>query len=398
MKKTLLLLFCLALTLSACGQPAMTAGEEVSPAVDVTTPSVPGAFEEPLPSFPPAGEMLEVDCGEYAPLEDDGSRRVTIWYAYADGTEATDTYDLSSTQAEKGGPTLTISREWATGAEAPHTCIPIDDQADRTYLLERLEAAVFQAPEEELAYASGNLRLFITDGDIQLVYHVFPDGTLTRQREDDSLEVAYGAVDYLRLSAITYKYASIPSDVGPYPYEDLLVSIELERRQESMIPEKLADQWEDIFPTPPAEHYRLCIQGEGFHADLDREQALLLFRTLFGEADTGKMAPLDFAVADWDWTPGEECLRLTEYLDTTGTPYEGGSRIVWEQTIFLYPDGTAARVLMSPHNTYYYSWARGIGGISEVEEITPSWTRVHIAEDVFSWDNLNACLEALSVA
>ena len=37
MKKTLLLLFCLALTLSACGQPAMTAGEEVSPAVDVTT-------------------------------------------------------------------------------------------------------------------------------------------------------------------------------------------------------------------------------------------------------------------------------------------------------------------------------------------------------------------------
>ena len=67
-------------------------------------------------------------------------------------------------------------------------------------------------------------------------------------------------------------------------------------------------------------------------------------------------------------------------------------------TLFLYPDGTAARVLMSPHNTYYYSWARGIGGISEVEEITPSWTRVHIAEDVFSWDNLNACLEALSVA
>ena len=59
MKKTLLLLFCLALTLSACGQPAMTAGEEVSPAVDVTTPSVPGAFEEPLPSFPPAGEMLD---------------------------------------------------------------------------------------------------------------------------------------------------------------------------------------------------------------------------------------------------------------------------------------------------------------------------------------------------
>ena len=78
MKKTLLLLFCLALTLSACGQPAMTAGEEVSPAVDVTTPSVPGAFEEPLPSFPPAGEMLEVDCGEYAPLEDDGSRRERI--------------------------------------------------------------------------------------------------------------------------------------------------------------------------------------------------------------------------------------------------------------------------------------------------------------------------------
>ena len=231
-----------------------------------------------------------------------------------------------------------------------------------------------------------------------MVYHVFPDGTLTRQREDDSLEVAYGAVDYLRLSAITYKYASIPSDVGPYPYEDLLVSIELERRQESMIPEKLADQWEDIFPTPPAEHYRLCIQGEGFHADLDREQALLLFRTLFGEADTGKMAPLDFAVADWDWTPGEECLRLTEYLDTTGTPYEDSSRIVREQTLFLYPDGTAARGLMSPHNTYYYSWARGIGGISEVEEITPSWTRVHIAEDVFSWDNLNACLEALSVA
>ena len=132
--------------------------------------------------------------------------------------------------------------------------------------------------------------------------------------------------------------------------------------------------------------------------DLDREQALLLFRTLFREADTGKMAPLDFAVADWDWTPGEECLRLTEYLDTTGTPYEDSSRIVREQTLFLYPDGTAARVLMSPHNTYYYSWARDIGGISEVEEITPSWTRVHIAEDVFSWDNLKACLEALSVA
>ena len=78
MKKTLLLLFCLALTLSACGQPAMTAGEEVSPAVDVTTPSVPGAFEEPLPSFPPAGEMLEVDCGEYAPLKPPGNHMVRL--------------------------------------------------------------------------------------------------------------------------------------------------------------------------------------------------------------------------------------------------------------------------------------------------------------------------------
>ena len=47
--------------------------------------------------------MLEVDCGGVCSPEDDGSRRVTIWYAYADGTEATDTYDLSSTQAEKGG-------------------------------------------------------------------------------------------------------------------------------------------------------------------------------------------------------------------------------------------------------------------------------------------------------
>lgn len=67
MKKTLLLLFCLALTLSACGQPAMTAGEEVSPAVDVTTPSVPGAFEEPFPSSRLPGRCWRWTVGSMLP-------------------------------------------------------------------------------------------------------------------------------------------------------------------------------------------------------------------------------------------------------------------------------------------------------------------------------------------
>ena len=124
-------------------------------------------------------------------------------------------------------------------------------------------------------------------------------------------------------------------------------------------------------PTPPAEHYRLCIQGEGFHADLDREQALLLFRTLFREADTGKMAPLDFAVADWDWTPGEECLRLTEYLDTTEPPMKTAAGSFWSRP----SSSTRTAQRLGPHvapiTHITIPWARDIGGISEVEEITP---------------------------
>ena len=167
-----------------------------------------------------------------------------------------------------------------------------------------------------------------------------------------------------------------------------------------MIPEKLADQWEDIFPTPPAEHYRLCIQGEASHADLDREQALLLSRTLFREADTGKMAPLDFAVADWDWTRGRNA-PSDGVLDTTGTPLvKNSSRIVPEQTLSPLPGRLiAARVpACRPHNTYYYSWGPGHrryiggGGNHPLLDAGPH------CGGRFSWDNLNACLEALSVA
>ena len=98
----------------------------------------------------------------------------------------------------------------------------------------------------------------------------------------------------------------------------------------------------------------------------------------------------DFQVSQWDWTPPQGGIRLTEYLDNTGTVYQTGEARIMERTVYLYPDGTAALVGV-PVLTYFYDGTTG----TDIETLTPSWARAALVLNAFDWEMLTVCLEAL---
>ena len=108
MKRTRILAFCLAVLLSGCGRPAAVPSPEPQPPVEAAA-SPPTETAAPI-VFPPAAEMLRGECGDFAPLEDDGSRKVTIDFTglRSGGLCLEATYDLAGTPLETGGPTLTL--------------------------------------------------------------------------------------------------------------------------------------------------------------------------------------------------------------------------------------------------------------------------------------------------
>ncbi len=389
MKRTRILLFCLAVMLSGCGQPAAVPILEPQPPVEAAA-SPPTETADPI-VFPPTTEMLGGKCGDFAPLEDDGSRKVTIEFIdlRSDGPDLEATYDLASTPLETGGPILTLWRNQPLGGPIYAVSRPIQEKVDRGWVLDSLDEADFGPAEEEPW--TWSMVLYVEDGGEKTEYRVDVDGTLYRKMPDGTLWVARQAVDYFRFSALAYKYANDAYEVGGYYSDQWLAGASLWDDAEP--PEEFADWWDNCYPLPPAAHYRLCLQSEDFHTDLDREQALVMLRALFGVSWMGGASippDDDFAAKELDWTPGESGIRLTEYLIPLGTPYEDYLRAtesVIEQTFYLYSDGTLARVPQSDPAHEHFEYG--------IERLNPSWQRVAVLESAFDPAVLNACLEAL---
>ena len=222
-------------TSSVAGTPATA---ESSSAVESSvTAETPAAADSAI-TFPPAGEMLKVECEPFAPLDDDGSREVTVQYYFADGTEVSASYDLSAgeTRDEAEEPVITIQRDWSTGAGVMHTSAPVTAQEDRDWILDAISSADFQPMRELPGY--GNLVLFVEEDGETVSYGVCSDGTLFWEDANGNVEFAAEALDYLKLSALTYKYAGRASHIGGYLPEGWLLSVQLEQRAE--IPEEIA--------------------------------------------------------------------------------------------------------------------------------------------------------------
>ena len=268
---------------------------------------------------------------------------------------------------------------------------PIQEKADRDWVLNSLDEADFEPAEEEPW--TWSMVLYVENGGEKTEYRVDVDGTLYRKTPDSALWVARQGVDYFGFSALAYKYANDAHEVGGHYSDQWLAGVSLWDYAEP--PEEFADWWDRCFPLPPAAHYRLCLQSGDFHVDLDREQALVMLKALFGVSWTGGASippDDDFAAKELDWTPGESGIRLTEYLVPLGTPYEDYLReneSAIEQSFYLYSDGTLARVPQSGpvHDHFEYG----------IERLTPSWQRVAVLENAFDPAVLNACLAALGL-
>ncbi len=341
--------------------------------------------------FPPAGEMLIGDCPEFSLPEDDGKREVTIEFIdlRPDGQSMQATYDLVNTPMAADGPTLTLCRENPLSSQINKGSDPISEKKDRDWVLNSLAEAAFESTEEMLW--AWSIVLNVEDDSGKTEYYIDPDGTVCRRTPDGALAAAYRAVDYFGFSALAYKYADDARGIGGYYVDQWLTEAALENYEEP--PADYVQWWESSYPMPPAAHYKLCLRGEDFHMDLDREQAVVMLRALFGESWTGgALMPsiYDFAAQELSYASEGKCIRLTEYLIPLGTPYEEYLReeeSVIQQTFYLCSDGTLVRVPRSAPGYHHFEYG--------IETIKPSWQRCAVLENAFDPDVLRACLAGL---
>lgn len=226
-EKCLICIILAALLLSACSCGAPAPSESAAPA--------PSESESQL-SFPEAGHILDVDCSGNVLPEDDGTRSVRLRWVTSESEELSHDFPLSGTPSGEAAPVLRLRQEWSTGALVFWDSTPVSDTEDRAYILGLLENSAFSSTEEGLP----NLILTVTDGETTTEYPVFAKDA---------------AEDFFRLSALAYKYAA-PQTLTAGDWG-----------------------WNAGFDTD----YRLCLRSGELHADLDRAQALVLLRALFGE-------------------------------------------------------------------------------------------------------------------
>ena len=329
MKKCLICIILAALLLSACSCGAPAPSESAAPA--------PSESESQL-SFPEAGHILDVDCSGNVLPEDDGTRSVRLRWVTSESEELSHDFPLSGTPSGEAAPVLRLRQEWSTGALVFWDSTPVSDTEDRAYILGLLENPAFSSTEEGLP----NLILTVTDGETTTEYPVFAKDA---------------AEDFFRLSALAYKYAA-PQTLTAGDWG-----------------------WNAGFDTD----YRLCLRSGELHADLDRAQALVLLRALFGEVGQSAAFP-DYTGAPLSPELPEESVCLTEYwLEPDDTPK------IHEQHYYLLPNGTLARLT----GTVNYLWSYGSSGI-EIESLTPSWPRVAVAGGAFDWELLRSALHQLT--
>ena len=354
MKKRLICIILAALLLSACSCGAPAPSESGAPAPSESGAPAPSESGAPAPSesaapapsesesqlsFPEAGHILDVDCSGNVLPEDDGTRSVRLRWVTSESEELSHDFPLSGTPSGEAAPVLRLRQEWSTGALVFWDSTPVSDTEDRAYILGLLENSAFSSTEEGLP----NLILTVTDGETTTEYPVFAKDA---------------AEDFFRLSALAYKYAA---------------------------PQTLTAgdrDWNAGFDTD----YRLCLRSGELHADLDRAQALVLLRALFGEVGQSAAFP-DYTGAPLSPELPEESVCLTEYWLE---PYDDTPKI-HEQHYYLLPNGTLARLT----GTVNYLWSYGSSGI-EIESLTPSWPRVAVAEGAFDWELLRSALHQLT--
>lgn len=338
MKKCLICIILAALLLSACSCGAPAPSESGAPAPSEGAAPAPSESESQL-SFPEAGHILDVDCSGNVLPEDDGTRSVRLRWVTSESEELSHDFPLSGTPSGEAAPVLRLRQEWSTGALVFWDSTPVSDTEDRAYILGLLENSAFSSTEEGLP----NLILTVTDGETTTEYPVFAKDA---------------AEDFFRLSALAYKYAApqtlTAGDRG----------------------------WNAGFDTD----YRLCLRSGELHADLDRAQALVLLRALFGEVGQSAAFP-DYTGAPLSPELPEESVCLTEYWlePDDDTPK------IHEQHYYLLPNGTLARLT----GTVNYLWSYGSSGI-EIESLTPSWPRVAVAGGAFDWEILRSALHQLT--
>ena len=346
MKKCLICIILAALLLSACSCGAPAPSESGAPAPSESGAPAPSESAAPAPSesesqlsFPEAGHILDVDCSGNVLPEDDGTRSVRLRWVTSESEELSHDFPLSGTPSGEAAPVLRLRQEWSTGALVFWDSTPVSDTEDRAYILGLLENSAFSSTEEGLP----NLILTVTDGETTTEYPVFAKDA---------------AEDFFRLSALAYKYAA-PQTLTAGDWG-----------------------WNAGFDTD----YRLCLRSGELHADLDRAQALVLLRALFGEVGQSAAFP-DYTGAPLSPELPEESVCLTEYWLE---PYDDTPKI-HEQHYYLLPNGTLARLT----GTVNYLWSYGSSGI-EIESLTPSWPRVAVAGGAFDWEILRSALHQLT--
>ena len=346
MKKCLICIILAALLLSACSCGAPAPSESGAPAPSESGAPAPSESAAPAPSesesqlsFPEAGHILDVDCSGNVLPEDDGTRSVRLRWVTSESEELSHDFPLSGTPSGEAAPVLRLRQEWSTGALVFWDSTPVSDTEDRAYILGLLENPAFSSTEEGLP----NLILTVTDGETTTEYPVFAKDA---------------AEDFFRLSALAYKYAA-PQTLTAGDWG-----------------------WNAGFDTD----YRLCLRSGELHADLDRAQALVLLRALFGEVGQSAAFP-DYTGAPLSPELPEESVCLTEYWlePDDDTPK------IHEQHYYLLPNGTLARLT----GTVNYLWSYGSSGI-EIESLTPSWPRVAVAGGAFDWEILRSALHQLT--
>lgn len=395
------IIFLAAIILSACAASESATGDSsandfqpLATAAAILAES-PEATKAVLPAtvFPAAGAMLDVSCDCFF-IDKPENNLITVEYLDLKSWESSaKSFDLSWREMETAEPRLVLRREFPLSAVLFFESTPVEDKADRQWILDQLAQADFKEADASFTGALHCMLLLATEGGSVTEYHIYADGSLAQTLPDGRFVVAHGATDYLRFSSLAYKYTTNTAEIlGASAGCFWLAEFPLLNYEKP--PEAYSSWWEsEDYPLPPAAHYRLCVQGPNCHFDLDRAQARVFLTTLFGTNAYGATDAAVFAslaVPEPSWMPGEDYIQLTEYLYTAGTylePSTPDAEMIYSQSFLLCSDGRFVQLSMRPA-----SYRHEFG----IEYITPSRQRFAVAENAFDPAMLQACLAGLS--
>lgn len=327
-------------------------------------------------SFPNVTKMLDIECSNYESFSFGNGDIITVKYSAPQENDFNEqSFDLPKSEIVSKDPIITLYRRMDTGRIIWES-LPVNEIMDWHYIIDTVSDAAFsEITEEHYTFEGADIIINLSEGDNKETYGVFSDGTLCFF--GDGVVAAKNAVDYYKFSALAYKYASDPYDIGAYRDAHWLLWAE-----------KTSNPGETVSAPPSLESYKLCISGNDFHIDLDLNQAKILFSKLFGEEELSQWGnTMEYSIIPYGEILSGEPIRFTEYLNNEGTTYHnGGDPQILCMSHYLYPDGT---ILQPASEEWNYFYLRGIGTISS------SYKRASMTEDAFDWNVLLSCVDEL---